>query len=199
MLVFPSAELDRLRNRIKQLGVEKADLRRRQKTLRTEHATLRREQATKADKLRELEARARDVQMLKFGQLIDLERLESAGVNKPAEELREKIKSVERTQQATLASWVEKLEQAKQDLKAATEESTVALNTVASLFERQHTLETSLNSKQAAVAPKEASAERKERTSLVQLVKIQAKEVEALKLEINMLRRKGGHVYTGGK
>jgi hypothetical protein len=30
-------------------------------------------------------------------------------------------------------------------------------------------------------------------------VKNQAKEIEALKLEINMLRRKGGHVYTGGK
>jgi len=57
----------------------------------------------------------------------------------------------------------------------------------------------SLNSKQAAVAPKEVGIERKERTSLVQLVKIQAKEVEALKLEINMLRRKGGHIYTGAK
>ena len=70
---------------------------------------------------------------------------------------------------------------------------------VASLFERQHALEQSLNAKQTAPQAKEAGTERKERTSLVQLVKIQAKEVEALKLEINMLRRKGGHVYTGGK
>ena len=31
---------------------------------------------------------------------------------------------------------------------------------------------------------------------MVQLVKLQAKEVDALKAEINMLRRKGGHVYT---
>ena len=71
---------------------------------------------------------------------------------------------------------------------------------VASLFERQHALETSLNAKQAPTAQKEhGGGESKERGSLVQLVKIQAKEVEALKLEINMLRRKGGHVYTGGK
>ena len=35
-----------------------------------------------------------------------------------------------------------------------------------------------------------------ERNRLVQLVKLQAKEVDALKAEINMLRRKGGHVYT---
>ena len=33
-------------------------------------------------------------------------------------------------------------------------------------------------------------------TLQVQLVKLQAKEVDALKAEINMLRRKGGHVYT---
>ena len=49
------------------------------------------EGATRAERNRELGARARDVQMLKFGQLIDLERLEATGVNKPAEELREKI------------------------------------------------------------------------------------------------------------
>ena len=83
--------------------------------------------------------------------------------------------------------------------KDATEKSTDSLNKVASLFERQHALEQSLNAKQTAPQAKEPGTERKERTSLVQLVKIQAKEVEALKLEINMLRRKGGHVYTGGK
>ena len=110
-----------------------------------------------------------------------------------------RIQRVEASQEAALSQWREKLKGVKQDLKEATDESTHSLNTVASLFERQHALETSLNAKQAAVAPKDASHERKERTSLVQLVKIQAKEIEALKLEINMLRRKGGHVYTGGK
>ncbi len=198
-LVFPSSELEQLRNRIKQLGQEKADLRKRQKSLRIEHVSLVKAQGVKAERLRELDARARDVQMLKFGQIIDLERIESVGVNKGAEELNEKIRRVEATQEAAIGQMHEKLKQAKFDLKVATEESTQSLNTVAGLFERQHALETSLNSKQAQVAPKDAGRERKERTSLVQLVKIQAKEIEALKLEINMLRRKGGHVYTGGK
>ena len=35
-----------------------------------------------------------------------------------------------------------------------------------------------------------------ERNRLVALVKLQAKEIDALKAEINLLRRKGGHVYT---
>ena len=75
--------------------------------------------------------------------------------------------------------------------------STASLNSVASLFERQQKLETELNSKQAAGAGgREEASEKRERQHLVQLVKIQAKEVEALKLEIKMLRRKGGHVYS---
>jgi hypothetical protein len=195
-LIFPSKELDGLSGRIKTIQGEKSDLRKRQKTLRIEHVSLKKELAAKAEKLDELDARARDVQMLKFGQLIDLERIESVGVNKAAEELRERAKAIETSQMATLRSWQEQVKSTKTALKEVTEESTTSLNTVASLFERQHALETSLNTKQAQVAPKEPGKERKERTSLVQLVKIQAKEVEALKLEINMLRRKGGHVYS---
>ena len=38
--------------------------------------------------------------------------------------------------------------------------------------------------------------EYRERNRLIQLVKVQAKEVDALKAEINMLRRKTGHLYT---
>lgn len=34
-----------------------------------------------------------------------------------------------------------------------------------------------------------------ERNRLVALVKLQAREIDALKVEINLLRRKGGHVY----
>lgn len=38
-------------------------------------------------------------------------------------------------------------------------------------------------------------SEVEERHRLVSLVKLQAKEVDALKAEINLLRRKGGHIY----
>ena len=88
-LVFPAKELSQLRGRIRQLNTEKSDLRKRQKVLRNEHVTLHREQNVKQGNLRELDARLTDVQMLKFGQVIDLERIESVGVNKAAEELTE--------------------------------------------------------------------------------------------------------------
>merc|ERR1711939_110233 len=35
-----------------------------------------------------------------------------------------------------------------------------------------------------------------ERAHMMDLVQMQANEIDALKAEINMLRRKGGHVYT---
>ena len=59
-------------------------------------------------------------------------------------------------------------------------------------------LEKELNTKGSApgAASGLARQEIEERKRLVQLVKLQAKEVDALKAEINMLRRKGGHVYT---
>jgi hypothetical protein len=41
--------------------------------------------------LAELEKRAYNVQMLKFGQIIDLEKLERMGINKAADELRDKL------------------------------------------------------------------------------------------------------------
>jgi len=155
--------------------------------------------AGKEDKLRELDARACDVQMLKFGQVINLEAIESVGVNKGAEELRERIKRIEVSQDRALQAMQGKLKAAKLELKRVTDESSQSLNTVANLFEQQHQLENALNNKQEGgqkAPPREPHVERSERNSLVQLVKIQAKEVEALKLEINMLRRKGGHVYT---
>ena len=63
---------------------------------------------------------------------------------------------------------------------------------------QQQTLEKELNNKGSApgAAGGIMRQELEERQRLVQLVKLQAKEVDALKAEINMLRRKGGHVYT---
>ena len=194
-LVFASAELARLRRRISELAHEKSEARQVLKALRAENGVLQREQGGKAEKLRDLEARAYDVQMLKFGQVINLEAIESVSVNKGAEELKDRVQLLEAQQQRQLKQLQAKLRQAKLELKAATEASTASLNSVASLFERQQKLESDLNSK-TPMAGREEASEKRERQHLVQLVKIQAKEVEALKLEIKMLRRKGGHVYS---
>eukprot|EP00898_Chlorokybus_atmophyticus_P007049 jgi/Chlat1/7345/Chrsp59S06953 len=68
-LVFSNDALRRLKERIRELGAEKAALRRQQRELRREHQTLLRDKRDKEARIAELEGRAYDVQMLKFGQV----------------------------------------------------------------------------------------------------------------------------------
>ena len=62
------------------LDQEKADLRAQQKALKREHLQLLRDRKAKEVKIDELEARAHDVQMLKFGQVRGDDREEHACV-----------------------------------------------------------------------------------------------------------------------
>lgn len=47
----------------------------------------------------------------------------------------------------------------------------------------------------AGAVPSAGDDEVQERTRLVQMARLQSKEIDALKVEINMLRRKGGNLY----
>ena len=89
-------------------------------------------------------------------------------------------------------------QQYREMLLQATLENTQLLEKIADLSQKQFKLEKELNStgSQMHVADQGPliKNEIEERNRLVQLVKLQAKEVDALKAEINMLRRKGGHV-----
>ena len=58
-----------------------------------------------------------------------------------------------------------------------------------------------LNSTQGQLSAAEdtsrsAGMDEEEKQRLVQLVRLQEREINALKAEINLLRMKGGHVYT---
>lgn len=82
------------------------------------------------------------------------------------------------------------------------QENTELLNRIADLSARQFHIEKELNAGSNATSIADAGpavkSEVEERNRLVSLVKLQAKEVDALKAEINLLRRKGGHVYMIG-
>ena len=84
-------------------------------------------------------------------------------------------------------------------LEQVTKQNTDKLERVAELTAAQHRLEKELNGTQSRMVVEVGPSKEKmkaEREQLVSLVKLQAREMEALKAEINMLRRKGGHVYT---
>lgn len=102
-----------LQTRIKELIQEKAQLKRKQKELRREHIQLHRDRKAKEQRIAELEARAYDVQMLKFGMLIDLDVLDRMGSNKGVEDLKESLRQQERAHAAELAEWTRKIEEAR--------------------------------------------------------------------------------------
>lgn len=184
-----------LQQRIVELEEEKAGLRKQQRQLKKEHVQLLKAKKAKEEKLGELEQRAREVQLLKFGQEIDLEALENMSSNKHADELRAQLAQQEAKFAKELAEWEARVAEAGAELSKVTRANTSKLEKVAQLTKTQHKLEKDLNSTQSKmVADVGVSKERlkQEREQLVSLVKLQAKEMEALKSEINMLRRKGG-------
>jgi len=199
VIVFTRAGLTQLHNRIGELEDEKLSLKQQQVALRREHVTLSKSRKAKELKLLELEARARDVQILKFGQEVDLDVIEGMSVNKTADELRAALKKLEARGERELAAWEQRLTEAAAELSRVTKANTEKLARVAELTRTQHRLESELNAAQSKMVTDVGQSRdgmRKEREQLINLVKLQAKEMEALKAEINMLRHKGGHIYT---
>ena len=83
-----------------------------------------------------------------------------------------------------------------------THANTQKLSKIGDLTERMHSLQLALDagtdeSNIVSAEDPSASKDARERRKLVHLVRLQAREVDALKTEINLLRRKGGHMYAG--
>lgn len=88
----------------------------------------------------------------------------------------------------------------KKKLRSATNVNTMMLTKVAALSSRQYDLE-QLSAGQKSYAGVTDAAptiqmEVEERSRLIALVKLQGREIDTLKAEINLLRRKGGHIYA---
>ena len=145
-LVFSRKALQGLHDRVQGLIQEKAALRRQQKELRKEHVQLNRDKRAKEAKIVELEKKAKDVQMLKFGQIIDLDVLDRLGTNKGSEDLKETLKKQEAQQNRELKDWDRKIEVAVQRLASLTHENTFHLNQISELTAKQKMLEKKISS-----------------------------------------------------
>eukprot|EP00958_Prasinococcus_capsulatus_P003259 scaffold302_cov397-Prasinococcus_capsulatus_cf.AAC.7 len=127
-LVFSRTALQCLRSRVQELIDEKMSLRKQQRELEKHHANLLREQKVKEGRIKALETRAYDVQMLKFGQIVDLDLLDRMSVCNDCEEVKESLKKQEANHAKELRSWQHKIEAANKELEQVTRENTDALN-----------------------------------------------------------------------
>jgi hypothetical protein len=201
---FPAEGLGRLRGRIEEIKVENDNERGNFKELHKTKKKLERARVANETAIKTLEAKNEGMQMLRFGQLINMELLDqgNAGAGK-AEEANQKIAEQEAKNEREIRGMEVKSRGLKETLLQATQENTELLSAIADLSGRQFHLEKELNSGSSGVNVNDAGpairSEVEERNRLVGLVKLQAKEIDALKAEINLLRRKTGHVYVPEK
>ena len=200
-VVMTTGQLTTLAARIGELEDEKRALRRRQKEIgKNNRQVAKGIKATTAEN-GTLRGKFEDVQMLKFGQLVDLDKLEQMAENTQLDGLKAKVRAVENRQQRELTALDSSIKEAQHEYAEATRENTMRLQRLADLTDQQHTLEMALNSTQGQLSAAEdtsrsAGMDEQEKQRLVQLVRLQEREINALKAEINLLRMKGGHVYT---
>merc|ERR1712159_102586 len=198
-IVFTNKGLKNLEQKTNDIRQEKAELRNQQKEIRKQSLRLGREIKVKSAEVADLHAKCTDVQVLKFGKEIDLEAIEKASVNKEADELREKLEKHERERLQKVQQLDDMIKESKQEQSSALQKNTDLLKHMGDLTEAQQKLEVALNASGGVMnVDHDPNVEHKaaERAHMMDLVQMQANEIDALKAEINMLRRKGGHVYT---
>ncbi|GMF32680.1 unnamed protein product [Phytophthora fragariaefolia] len=210
-LVFTRQAFSALTERIESLQTENKQLRQQFRDLHKQQSVLAREKRLQQETIARAQERSEQLQRLKFGQLVDLEVLDRACDASAVDELQSRVKLREVEGERTLRRVKQTHPKLQHAILQATEQNTALLAQIASLTERQAGLERELNRNQGSGSGSGgdgggflsleddavlAEREMKERNKLVRLVKLQAREIEALKQEIGLLRGKDGKVYA---
>lgn len=196
-LVFTNQSLTGLQKRIKELQLEKGEQRSLYRDAKLQHVRLIKDRKTMEVKIDRLEEKCEQMMMLKFGRVVDLDKLDSVTINKTVEELKEKVHQNEIRIAATLAKMDREIVGLKDEITGLTRENTSHLEKYNVLVDERTKLEKDLDHRQKTAdlgEGGEKKSDARERQRLMQLVQLQAQEIQALKEEIGLLSRKGGHI-----
>ncbi|XP_029614593.1 cilia- and flagella-associated protein 44 isoform X1 [Salmo trutta] len=196
-LVLNTVALGGLQERIKELQVEKSEQRDLYRQARQQHVQLIHDRKDMEAKIQSLEARCEQLMLMKFGKLVDLEALQTLSGNRNLEEMRQesRVRLAAYTQE--LRQWEVKVTEARHAVTEVTRHHTERLLSMNSLLSQKKEMEDKLNTRQSKMGTQfqgRRHAEEDERRRLYQLVQSQAQEANALRQEINILSRKGGHI-----
>eukprot|EP00948_MAST-09A_sp_MAST-9A-sp1_P001597 g1597.t1 len=191
---------EKLNKRIGELHDEKKLLAKHYDHLKRERNSMKVSEKQMSRKIDVLEKECLALQRLKFGREIDLDNLDKMSISQAIKDRQQQTRIKELKFDRNRMEREKNLDQTKQSLLKCTQENTKLLRAIAELTQEKQNMEDQLDSsaKEVSKAGKgpQMQMEYRERNRLIQLVKVQAKEVDALKAEINMLRRKTGHLYT---
>merc|ERR1719329_151558 len=199
-VVFTHEGLQRLMSRITELHQEIREVRANFRQLQREFRVRKKEKTQANATIEELNAKFQDIQMLKFGQTVDLDLIEKTAPNKYVQELQEKAAEAEREQRRKLVEWEKKIEKSKKELAKVTQDNTSLMEQIVSMGYSQMQLDSALNARIANVTVNDTEPlnelREMERERLKDLLMMQQKEIATLQAEINLFRKKGGHIYT---
>jgi len=185
--------LKALRARIGGLRKETEEARVAYGELRKERVALSRLRDAQLEKISMWKAKSRDLQMLKFGREVDLDDLE-AGSNRTREDEAERgLKAQEDAYQETVWKLTKEGEVLRERLAKVMVNNTQLLRTVGDFSEMKLNITRDLNKPGNNVSTEskdEGRSEREERQKVIAYVQLQAREIEALRAELIMLKRK---------
>uniref|UniRef100_A0A7S2FZG2 Uncharacterized protein n=1 Tax=Alexandrium andersonii TaxID=327968 RepID=A0A7S2FZG2_9DINO len=199
-VVFTREGLARLMSRITELHQENTEVKASHKQLQRDFRLRKKEKNHKLQNIEDLHAKFQDIQMLKFGQVVDLDLIERSAPNKYVLELQEKVSEAEMEHRRRLAEWEKRIEKQKRELAKITCDNTSLMEQIVSMGYSQMQLDAALNARIANVTVNDTEPlvelREMERERLKDLLALQSKEIATLQAEISLFRKKGGHIYT---
>lgn len=191
-LVFCMDTLKKLQGRIQEIKEETEMVRKRHKELKTEHVNLVTQRKEKRQQLKDAERKCLEVQMLKFGRVVEVEKLERIGTSKN-EDLTKNLQEKEQAWQKNLNKLDISKMQKKQLLDQTIIQNTQLLNLKFDLKTKKQRLEQSLDFNQQSVivdiSAGKAMEEAKQQCKLLTLRgKEQEEEIQNLKKELGLFK-----------
>lgn len=199
-VIFTRTQLLQLINRKRVLEEEQFGLQKAFREFRREFTQQRREIKENEKKRAAAEREYNERQMLRFGNLVDLDNLEVSGPSGVVIELQQKFAKTEKRCIKMIEEADAQFEATQRELTASMKSNTMLLNMIRDLGEKELDLDKKLNDSNKAIFVDEDDEKKRvilqEKLKIKKLLEIQAKEIETFKTEINMYKRKGGHIYT---
>ncbi|EAS07768.2 WD repeat protein (macronuclear) [Tetrahymena thermophila SB210] len=201
-ILFTQNERNKLSLRIEQLRQEQKEIEQSKKTLEKRKRYLQIKINKKNALIDELSKKYNEKHMLKFGDIIDLKILDALEPTKQVLEMREKFKEEEKTSILRVEKAKQMLQEKKNVLLQAKKENTSIITSITKLGQDLMKLSKKLDSTNKQLFKEDNEDKKnkqdleKERQNYKDLVRFLSKEIEDLKTEIGLFKRKGGHIYT---
>lgn len=199
-VLFTKEELDKLKRRIKELDTEVLHTEDQFEQLKKQTQGTKRLIDKKAKRKEEELKKYEAIQALKYGHTIDLDLLSHAEPTASLEHLKEKFDTAEKDAVRRIEEAKSELNSTRDELSRVTIRNTQLIKKRRDLFVEIAKFSKQLDAGNEDVFKQEDASERdtldRERTKIKELIEMQTHEIETLKTEINLFRRKGGHIYT---